>query len=149
MNFRDISHSIFLDSFGNLINLLRYTLWSRSTIRKVIFYSEISVGAYYQFYYRSYITSWIVGCSQKNSTSGFPLTNDMRSSGCRQDSILSVNQFGYLLLKIDYAETYSIGSSHFGDNLHDFFVVVTTISTNYKSCSFYSRRRNCLKNSLQ
>lgn len=99
MNFRDVSHFIFLDGFGNLINLVRYILWSRSTIGKVIFYSEISVRAFYQLYCSGYSTSWVVGCSQKNSAGCFHLSDNMRSSRCRQDSILSVNQFGYLLLK--------------------------------------------------
>jgi hypothetical protein len=149
MNFWNISHFIFFDGFGDLIDLLRYILWGRSAIRKVIFYSEISVGAYYQLYYWGYNTSWIVRCGQENSTGCFPFTNDMRSSRCRQDSILSINQFGYLVLKIDYGEIYSIGSSQFSNDLHDFFVVVTTISANYEGGSFCSRRRNCLKNSLQ
>ena len=41
----DVGQLVFLDCFGNLVNLVGDTLWCWSTIGEIVFDSKVGVGA--------------------------------------------------------------------------------------------------------
>src|SRR5579859_128711 len=89
-----------------------------------------------------------MGCSQEDATRGLNFSDDMRGSRGRQDPILSIDQFGDLFSTTCRLGMYAVGSSHLCDDLHDFFVIVATVSSDDKRRTLHARRRNSLKDSL-
>jgi hypothetical protein len=70
-------------------------------------------------------TSRIVASSKENAASGFPFANDMTSSRSAQNAILADQQL------LD-----AVSSPNLCNQLYDFWVVVSTIATDYKESAF-------------
>jgi hypothetical protein len=70
-----------------------------------------------------------MACSQQNASSGFPYANYMTGSRSAEDAIVS-----------DYQLIGTIRSADFGNQLCDFGVPVSSISSNDKCAPFYAFR---------
>jgi hypothetical protein len=72
--------------------------------------------------------------SQQNTTSGLPLSDDMTSSRCTQDAILANQQL-----------LHTIRSTNLCNKLHNFWVPVSSITTNDKEAAlstFWNREED-------
>lgn len=74
-------------------------------------------------------TAWVMACSKQDTPGGLSLSNNMASSWCAQDPIVAYQQL------FD-----AICSSDFGNQLHDFRVVVPPIAANYQKRAFSTFR---------
>ena len=145
--FWNIGHLVFLDCFGDLINLFCDTFRSRSSIREIILNSKISIGTYHQ---RCLWRLYLLDCVMQSG--GFHRSHFSYEWYERLQESTRFHPFHRSIwiptITSNSWWLYSIGSSHFGNDLHNFCVVVTTISADNESCTLCSRRRNCLKNCL-
>jgi hypothetical protein len=71
------------------------------------------------------ITSSVMTSSQKNTTSSFVFSDDMTSCRSTQDSILA-----------DQELFHPICSTDFGNQLHNFWVPVSSVTTNYEEAAW-------------
>jgi hypothetical protein len=75
------------------------------------------------------LTTGVVGGSQQDSSGGTSLADDVRSSGSRQDSVLTNENL-----------LHSVCGCNLGDNLDSLAVVVTSVSTNNEESTLSSLR---------
>jgi hypothetical protein len=108
VNIGDVGDLVGCDGLGGLVDLVGDAFRCRCTVCEVVLDTEVLVGA-----------SGIVASSQQDTTSGLAYADDVASSWCAEDAILADQQL------LD-----TVGGTDLGDQLSDFGVPVTAITTN-------------------
>lgn len=90
---RQLDDLVALDSLRLLIDLVGNIFWSGSTVASVVLDSKVGVGS-----------SRVVTCSQQNTPSRFIFPDHVGGCGCRQDTVLSNDEFGNAISRANFQD---------------------------------------------